>query len=164
MLHEADLPAQEAGFGRVVTEGAGTHASRGHLILVDERWPLIERGVNPEIDLRDGASAGRSWPGTPSSRLLLWYLHRAVEDSHHPWRRLPKFNISPSPAAKRLDVSWLTDAAAVQCAATESVRLGTTPCWRSTSSWLRCSLTYRRTSAAMAWNRASPCSGFQKGS
>src|ERR1700740_3683562 len=78
---------QEAGFGRVVTQGAGTHASLGHLILVDEGWPLIERGVSPEIDLRDGASAGRSWPGTPSSRLLLWYLHRAVEDSHHPWRR-----------------------------------------------------------------------------
>src|SRR5262245_42042615 len=81
MLHEADLPPQAAGFGRVVTEGAGTHASLGHLILVDEGWPLIERGVNPEIDLRDGASGGRSWPGTPSSRLLLWYLHRAVEDS-----------------------------------------------------------------------------------
>src|ERR1700741_5081651 len=31
----------------VVTQGTGTHASRGHLILVDEGWSLIERVVNP---------------------------------------------------------------------------------------------------------------------
>jgi len=43
------LPAQEAGVGLVVTQGTGTHASRGHLILVDEGWSLIWGVVNPEI-------------------------------------------------------------------------------------------------------------------